>query len=37
MKVILATDGSEASREADWFLSRLPFPEPTQLTIANVA
>ena len=37
MKVILATDGSEASREADWFLSRLPFPEPTELSIANVA
>ncbi len=37
MKVILATDGSEASREADWFLARLPFPEPTSLIIANVA
>ncbi len=37
MRVILATDGSDATREADWFLSRLPFPEPTQLTIVNVA
>ncbi|MCA9027542.1 MAG: universal stress protein [Planctomycetaceae bacterium] len=37
MKVLLATDGSAASREADWFLERLPFPEPTQLIIANVA
>ncbi|MBX3440136.1 MAG: universal stress protein [Planctomycetaceae bacterium] len=37
MKVLLATDGSPASREAEWFLSRVPFPEPVALTLATVA
>lgn len=37
MKIILATDGSAASAEADWLLARLPFTEPVDLTIANVA
>lgn len=36
MKVLLASDGSDASREAEWFLSRMPFPEPIELLIANV-
>lgn len=36
MKVLLATDGSEASHTAEWLLSRLPFPEPVDLTIAHV-
>ena len=36
MKVLLATDGSAASQEAEWFLCRVPFPEPVQLTVANV-
>jgi len=36
MKVILATDGSDASHDAEWLLLRIPFPEPTQLLIANV-
>lgn len=36
MKVLLATDGSAASQEADWFLSRVPFPEPVELIVAHV-
>jgi len=36
MKILLATDGSEASRTADWLLARLPFPEPVELEIAHV-
>lgn len=37
MKILYATDGSAASREAEWFLSRLPFSGPINLTIAHVA
>jgi nucleotide-binding universal stress UspA family protein len=36
MKVILASDGSTASREADWLLARIPFAEPIDLIIAHV-
>ncbi len=37
MKILLATDGSPASHEAEWFLCRVPFPEPVELTLATVA
>lgn len=36
MKVILASDGSAASRDAQWLLARIPFPDPVDLTIAHV-
>lgn len=36
MKVLLATDGSSASREAEWFLCRVSFPRPVELTLATV-
>lgn len=36
MKILFATDGSVASHEAEWFLARLPFNGPIDLTIAHV-
>ena len=36
MKVLLATDGSEASSNAEWLLSRIPFGEQINLLIAHV-
>lgn len=36
MRVLLATDGSAASQEADWLLARIPFPEPIDLLVAHV-
>jgi nucleotide-binding universal stress UspA family protein len=36
MKVLLATDGSTASLEAEWLLARIPFPEPLDLVLAHV-
>ncbi len=35
MKILLATDGSKASSDAEWLLERIPFPEPLDLTIAH--
>lgn len=37
MKVLFATDGSDSSRVAGEFLSSLPFPDETELTIIHVA
>lgn len=37
MKVLLATDGSTASHDAQWLLSRIPFREPLELLITHVA
>jgi len=37
MRVLLATDGSIASQDADWLLARIPFAEPIDLLIAHVA
>lgn len=36
MKILLATDESEASADAEWLLERIPFPGPLDLTIAHV-
>ncbi|QDT31848.1 universal stress protein [Thalassoglobus polymorphus] len=36
MRVLLATDGSEASKDAQWLLARIPFTSPLELTIAYV-
>ena len=36
MRILLATDGSEASHTAEWLLLRLPFPEAVELAVAHV-
>ena len=36
MNILLATDGSKASQDAEWLLERIPFSSPTNLTIAHV-
>ncbi len=36
MKILVATDGSSASREAEWFLCRVPFPKPVEVDLATV-
>jgi nucleotide-binding universal stress UspA family protein len=36
MKLLVATDGSEYSIETGEFLSRMPFPDDTELTVVNV-
>ncbi len=36
MKALLATDGSANSREAEWFLNRVPFPKPLEIDLATV-
>lgn len=36
MKVLLATDGSEESKDAEWLFERLPFSEPLELMLVCV-
>lgn len=36
MNILLATDGSKASKDAEWLLERIPLNSPTNLTIVHV-
>jgi nucleotide-binding universal stress UspA family protein len=36
LKILFATDGSECSRDTGEFLSSLPFPDSTEVTIVNI-
>ena len=37
MKVLFATDGSEIANEAGRFLTEMPFPEGTEITVLHIA
>ncbi len=37
MKVLFATDGSEIANEAGRFLTEIPFPEDTEITLMHIA